>query len=160
MTTPADVIARRAKRQPPPGRVPPAGAAPAHHDRLATQFRITQQLDRSEEGIHVEVGDASNTVHKNSIANKTRPVAPGRQAMLDSAWARSLAAGSKLCRLSISTWWRWARRGIRPGLGVGPAAVPGAVFDDQLALLVLYLVTTRCMNLWGTGRKPAGFAGG
>jgi type II secretory pathway component PulL len=33
--------------------------AAADHQRLATQFRVAQQIDRGVEGVHVEVRDAA-----------------------------------------------------------------------------------------------------
>jgi hypothetical protein len=45
-------------------------AASANDNSLPTQLGITEQFDGGEEGIHIEVGNTTNTVHKYSISNQ------------------------------------------------------------------------------------------
>src|SRR6185369_9741272 len=54
----------------------PIGIAPPDHDRLPPKLRITQQLNRCEEGIHIEVGNPTNTVHAYSMTGFSHRLLP------------------------------------------------------------------------------------
>ena len=58
------------------GRHHPAGTAAAHHHRLAPQLRSAQQLDRHEEGVHVDVEDAGLVVWRPAHGS---PLTAGRR---------------------------------------------------------------------------------